>query len=106
MSRLRIRLSNSEIDRKVASYMVDAERILLSALRDCEGYMRSAKNPVEVARTRGVIRDLKKMLGMTTGVRRIRPIYDVEDTDLTSSKPKPPREPKSKLSPTPTSTAT
>ena len=91
MSRLRVQLSSSEIDRKVASHMVDAERIFLSALRDCEGYVRSAKNPIEVARTRGVIRDLKGMLRGIAGIRRIRPIYDTEDIDLNPSKPTPKR---------------
>lgn len=91
MSRLRIQLSKSEIDRKVASSVTDVERILLSALRDCDRYMRSTKNPVEATRARGVIRDLKKVLGAVSGVRRVSPVYDITDEDLQPTKAAPKR---------------
>jgi hypothetical protein len=82
MSRLRIQLSKSDIDRKVATAMESAERLILSTLRSCEVYMRTTENPQESRRARIVVRDLKRALGSVTGVRRVSSIYDAGDPDL------------------------
>ena len=100
MSRLRAQLSKSDIDRKVATSMSEVERKVLSALQECGKHMRSTKNPVEATRTRGLIRDLNRVLGAVSGVRRVSPIYDTGDRDL---QPSPEPTPKAKRpAPTPT----
>lgn len=80
MSRLRVQLAKSEIDRKVATSMNEVERKLATTLQECVQYLRSTSNPIEAARTKSVIRDLKGVLGAVSGVRRINPIYDTEDS--------------------------
>lgn len=93
MSRLRVQLAKSEIDRKVAASMDEVERTLTATLQECVQYLRTASNPIEVARTKSVIRDLKSVLGAVSGVRRISPLYNAEVPDLQSSVSTPKRSP-------------
>ena len=85
MSRLRIQLAKSDIDRRVAVAMGSAERLLVSALRDCEGYARTTVDLSEARRARSVVRDLRRVLGAITGVRRISPVHNSDDPDLDST---------------------
>jgi hypothetical protein len=100
MSRLRAQLSRSEIDRKVATALSGVERTVLSTLQECHQYARSVGNPLEAARTKRVVRDLEKVLGALSGVRRVSPVYDADDKDLQSSEPTP--KPKRPAPPPPT----
>lgn len=92
MSRLRIRLAKSEIDRKVASALDQAERILLSALRDTDRYIHEVNDPSEAARAKGVLRDLKKTLAAMGDVRRIHPLYMEGPEPVQETKPSPPTQ--------------
>lgn len=87
MSRLRATLSTLPIDREVAGHVDAAQRSIRAALRACDG---SESNPVQRRRVMAVRRDLEKILGAMTTVRRVGALYDLNDPDLTGT-PVPPR---------------
>lgn len=96
MSRLRATLSTLPLDREIASHVDTAQRSIREALRACE---TKEENPVQRRRVMAVRRDLEKILGAMTAVRRVGALYDVNDPDLTDT-PAPPR-PKREAPPSP-----
>ena len=79
MSRLRIQLSSTEIDAKIATNLDSAERSIMAALVECDTYARTKRGTPGYTRAQKVSRDLKKALGALSGVRRVRSIFDLEE---------------------------
>lgn len=100
MSRLRATLSSLPIDREIAGHVDAAQRAIRAALRACEA---KEENPVQRRRVMAVRRDLEKILGAMTSVRRVGSLYDLNDPDLTNT-PTPPR-PKREAPPSPVAPA-
>ena len=94
MSRLRVTLSTSPIDREIAQRVESAQRVILEALRMCVD--NRDENPVVRRRVLAARRDLERVLGALGSVRRVSALYDVSDTDL-SNVPKEPKEPRRKV---------
>lgn len=89
MSRLRATLSTDPLDKAVSTKMGEAQRSLVAALRLCdEAERKDAMIRRRLANTR---RDLLRALDALTAIRRVAPLYDVTDPDL-SDTPKPRRE--------------
>lgn len=96
MSRLRATLSSLPIDREIAGHVDTARWSIRAALRVCEA---KEENPVQRRRVMAVRRDLEKILGAMTSVRRVGALYDLSDPDLADT-PVPPR-PKREAPPAP-----
>ena len=87
MSRLRATLSSNPLDREVATRVDAAQREIVAALKACE---RAEGSPLAKRRAMAVRRDLTKILGVMSTVRRVSSLYDATDPDLNDS-PAPPR---------------
>lgn len=96
MSRLRATLSSDPLDKALAAKMDEAQRVLLAALRLCDESQRT--DTVARRRVAHTRRDIQRALGALTAVRRVAPLYDVGDPDL-SDTPAPRRERKPAPSP-------
>lgn len=90
MSRLRITLSSSPLDREIAKLVHQAERSLHAALKLCE--QAAVTTPEARRRVAATRRDLTSALGALGSVRRTQPAYDTTDSDLSVSPE--PRAPK------------
>lgn len=80
MTRLRVTLSSSPLDREVAQLVDQAQRSLIAAIERCES--ASAATPEARRRVALTRRDLKMALGALGSVRRTQPNYDTDDPDL------------------------
>ena len=85
MTRLRASLARSPLDREIATKMNDAERAVLEALRLC--LASKGSDPGLRRRVLATSRDLQRILGALNSVRRVEPLYDRNDPDLSESRP-------------------
>ena len=91
MSRLRVSLSSSDVDKEIARCVDAAERSLQSALRVCVAAQE--REPAKRSRIAAVRRDIHRAIGAMAAIHRVAPRYDTTDPDLTELPPKP-REPR------------
>jgi len=82
MSRLRARLSKSEVDRELQEHLAAAQRALEKAARVCDATRRMPG--VAGKRAPRIARELARIKGALGNVSRLTPLYDLEDPDLMS----------------------
>jgi len=89
MTRLRATLSTSPVDKAIADKVSDAQRSLQAALRLCDS--RRETDPLVRRRMAATRRDIEQALGAMSSVRRVTPLFDQTDPDLTDVPSPPPR---------------
>jgi len=103
MSRLRITLAKSEVDREVATRLAEAERSVRSALQTSDQHSKQKRNAaatppsdaerLEQIRSRKVSRDLHRVLQTISDVRRVHSRFS-QDAEIVrvATKPRAPEE--------------
>lgn len=81
MGRLRSRLSSHQADRDVSKQLADSDRCLRKALEVYAAVLRSGTDR-EKKRAARAMRDVKRAMGILSGVQSVGTRFDLSDPDL------------------------
>lgn len=81
MGRLRSRLSSHQADRDASRQLADSDRCLRNALEVYAAVLRSGSER-EKKRASRAMRDIKRAMGILSGVQSVGTRFDLSDPDL------------------------